>query len=181
MWLLVCEPHPFLGATPDGTVYDLSNAQKPVWVSWEEMLLLPEALNPPHPQGLWDLVSQPNSSVTLQLCRNHCYYSQVQGQMAVGERPWCNFVGYTNRGISVERVEFDKNYWQHTLLPKLEAFFDNCLGPEIISPFHEAFQFVIYQSNLCHLVFVKFFEEWINIYHLCTCKWSNIIITDIII
>jgi len=26
--------------------------------------------------------------------------------------------------------EFDQDYRQNTLLPKLEAFFDNCLGPE---------------------------------------------------
>ena len=25
----------------------------------------------------------------------HPYYSQVQGQMAVGDRPWCDFVVYT--------------------------------------------------------------------------------------
>ena len=32
--------------------------------------------------------------------------------------------------------EFDQDYRQNTLLPKLEAFFDNCLGPEIVSPMH---------------------------------------------
>ena len=35
------------------------------------------------------------------------------------------------RGLLVERVAFDENYRQHTLLPKLEAFFDNFLGPEM--------------------------------------------------
>ncbi len=43
---------------------------------------------------------------------------------------------FTNRGISVERVTFNEDYWQHTLVPTLEAFFDNCLGPEIVSPLH---------------------------------------------
>ena len=33
---------------------------------------------------------------------------------------------------------FDEEYWKNTLLPKLEAFFDNCLGPEIniVNPVH---------------------------------------------
>lgn len=54
----------------------------------------------------------------------------------MGRRPWNDFVIYTSRGISVERVPFDEQYWQNTLLPKLEEFFDNCLGPEIVSPLH---------------------------------------------
>ena len=53
--------------------------------------------------------------------------------MAIGERPWCDFVIFTKKGIS---VVFDEEYWKNTLLPKLEAFFDNCLGPEIVSPMH---------------------------------------------
>ena len=56
--------------------------------------------------------------------------------MAIGERPWCDFVVFTKKGISIERVLFDEEYWKDTLLPKLEAFFDNCLGPEIVSPMH---------------------------------------------
>lgn len=68
------------------------------------------------------------------------------GQMAVSQRPWCNFMIFTNKGISVERLAFDEDYWQHTLLPKIEDFFDNCLGPEKVSPLH-AFVCVTSQSN----------------------------------
>ena len=46
-----------------------------------------------------------------------------------------HFVIYT-KDVSVERIYFDNDYWLHTLLPKLEGFFDNCLGPEIVSPLH---------------------------------------------
>jgi len=56
--------------------------------------------------------------------------------MAVGDRPWCDFVVYTTKGISVQRIEFDKDYWEKTLLPKLIEFYDNILGPEIVSPVH---------------------------------------------
>ena len=56
--------------------------------------------------------------------------------MGIGKRPWCDFVIYTTKGISVERVLFDEHYWKNCLLPKLESFFDNCLGPEIVSPLH---------------------------------------------
>ena len=43
---------------------------------------------------------------------------------------------YTTRGISVERIHFDSNYWEHTLLPKLKRFFEDCLTPKIVSPVH---------------------------------------------
>ncbi len=64
------------------------------------------------------------------------YFAQVQGQMAIGRREWCDFVVYTTKGISVQRVPFDKQYWENLLLPKITAFYDNCLGPEIVSPVH---------------------------------------------
>ena len=41
----------------------------------------------------------------------------------------------TEKGIHVERIEFDPNYWQD-LVVKLEDFYDNCLAPEIVSPVH---------------------------------------------
>ena len=56
--------------------------------------------------------------------------------MAVGQRPWCDFVIFTTKGINVERILFDDDYWQNTLLPKLESFFDKCLAPEIVSLMH---------------------------------------------
>ena len=44
--------------------------------------------------------------------------------MAVGDRPWCDFVIYA-KSISIERIYFDLDYCLHTLFPKLEDFFDN--------------------------------------------------------
>ena len=43
---------------------------------------------------------------------------------------------YTPKGINVQRIKFDKTDWEKSLLPKLEAFYDNCLAPEIASPVH---------------------------------------------
>ena len=54
----------------------------------------------------------------------------------MGGRPWCDFVIYISKGISVERIAYDDDYWQKSLLPKLEAFLDNSLGPEIVGPIH---------------------------------------------
>ena len=63
------------------------------------------------------------------------YFCQVQGPMAIGERLWCDFVVYTPKGISIERITFDPKYWNN-VLTKLTEFYDNCLAPEIVSPLH---------------------------------------------
>ena len=55
--------------------------------------------------------------------------------MAVGERPWCDFVMYTPKGISVEQVKFDPQFWDK-LITKLTEFYDKCFAPEIVSPVH---------------------------------------------
>ena len=56
--------------------------------------------------------------------------------MAVGGRTWCDFVLFTTKGISVQWISFNIDYWGKTLFPKLIDFYDNCLGPEIVSPVH---------------------------------------------
>ena len=66
----------------------------------------------------------------------HAYYSQVQGQMAITGRKWCDFVIYTLKNLSVERIYFDQAFWDGELLPKLTDFYEDCVGPEIVSPMH---------------------------------------------
>ena len=56
--------------------------------------------------------------------------------MAITERTWCDFVVYTEKGISVERIKYDSEFWNQDLLPKLTEFYDNCLAPEIVCPVH---------------------------------------------
>ena len=70
------------------------------------------------------------------LSRTHIYYSQVQGQMAIGGRTWCDFIIYTEKGIIVERISFDELFWETELLPKLIQFCECCIAPEIVAPVH---------------------------------------------
>ena len=68
----------------------------------------------------------------LELKGSHPYYAQVQGQMGVTQRRWCDFIVYTEKGLSIQRIHFDPSFWR----AKLEEFHDNCLAPEIVSPVH---------------------------------------------
>lgn len=45
------------------------------------------------------------------LKRTHKYYSQVQGLMGVTGAKWCDFVVYTSKGMSIERIPFDPQFW----------------------------------------------------------------------
>ena len=57
-------------------------------------------------------------------------------ELAITERPWCDFVVCTKKGISVERIQYSQEFWRNTLLPKLIDFNDNCLYPSIVAPIH---------------------------------------------
>ena len=71
-------------------------------------------------------------SPQLRLKRSSNYYCQVIGEMAILEVPWCDFVVWTEARIFVERVPFDRPFWEKEVLPKLQAFFQECLLREIV-------------------------------------------------
>ena len=64
-------------------------------------------------------------NIVLQLKRNHGYFHQVQGQLAICGLNWCDFVVYTTQGMHVERIKFDSNFWAIEMLPRLAEFYVN--------------------------------------------------------
>lgn len=66
----------------------------------------------------------------LSLNRNHPYFAQVQGQMAITGCLWCDFFVYTCNGIFCERITFDEMYFKE-LLFDLDIFFTSYIVPEI--------------------------------------------------
>lgn len=71
-----------------------------------------------------------NGQVTLK--KNHIYFYQIQGQMAVTGRQWCDFFVWTLKGHSIERVHFDPNLWSD-MARKLAQFYTNAMVPELFS------------------------------------------------
>ncbi len=69
------------------------------------------------------------------LKKNHNYYYQVQGTMGITKREWCNFVVWTPKGLSIERIAFDRQLWE-SMTQKLEKFFDSAILPELAAPQH---------------------------------------------
>ena len=135
---VICEAHPFLGASPDAYAYDLTLSQ-PFGLVEIKCPYSHRNETPEEACKAKDFCCSLEKTLTgsaLKLKKNHIYYSQVQGQMAISQRNWCDFVIYTNKGLSVERITFDSVFWESELLPKLTSFYDNCVAPEIVSPMH---------------------------------------------
>jgi hypothetical protein len=61
------------------------------------------------------------------LYKAHKYYAQIQGQMGVVHRPWCDLFVFTRRGAVRTRVEEDSDYWA-MLRDKLDYFFREVLA-----------------------------------------------------
>ena len=136
---VISEEYPFLGASPDGVVHDpsVSNsfglAEVKCPFSFRNLSPFEAAETPTFCS---QLVVDGNGKNRLQLKRSHAYFCQVQGQMAISERTWCDFIIYTEKGIDIERIQYDPDFWNSDLLPKLIDFYDNCLAPEIVCPVH---------------------------------------------
>jgi len=61
----------------------------------------------------------------------HTYYYQIQGQMAVTGRPWCDFIIYTNEDLHVERIYYDPDFWS-TAEAKLLQLYHQCVLPQLV-------------------------------------------------
>ena len=71
-----------------------------------------------------------DDKVTLK--RSHKYYFQVQGQMGVSGKTWCDFFVWTMKGCTVERIHFDENLWKE-MVQKLTIFYLEAVEPEIFT------------------------------------------------
>jgi hypothetical protein len=70
----------------------------------------------------------------LTLKEKHDFYWQVQGQLNVCKRPWCDFVLRTDVDIFVQRIYRDEHLWANVMYPKLSAFYQKALLPELAVP-----------------------------------------------
>ena len=69
----------------------------------------------------------------LTLKKSSRHYCQVQGEMAIMKVRWCDFVVWTTADMHIERIYFNQNFWEDSLLPKLESFYVNSVVPEILT------------------------------------------------
>jgi len=68
----------------------------------------------------------------LHLPEKHPYYAQVQGEMAILNVEWCDFVVYSNGAVVVDRILADLDYWTE-LNEALDSFYVQYVVTEILS------------------------------------------------
>ena len=63
------------------------------------------------------------------LKREHKYYYQIQGQMALCQVSWCDFVIFTLQNFTIERIPFNNEFW-NKIQPQLTEFFFKYVLPK---------------------------------------------------
>ena len=66
----------------------------------------------------------------LHLSKKHSYFFQIQTQIFVTERQYCDFVLWTKNGMHVERILPNSDFWSE-VSEKADTFFKMVLLPEL--------------------------------------------------
>ena len=127
-----------MGASPDGLVLDTSEEDHPCGLLEIKCPARAETIS------LLDLCTKAEykpsafflqyKDGTYHLKKSHDYYYQVQGQLYITGRPWCDFVVWTPTFTSIECIWFDGVLWSKKMYPRLKAFYMNSLLPELANP-----------------------------------------------
>ena len=130
----------WLRASPDGVVEDpesnVLNGLLEIKCPYSVRDKVPEEACKNH--SFYCYLSEDGSVV---LRSDHHYYHQIQLQLYVCSRLWCDFCVYTTKGIIVQRVAADEN-WRTNYIPQLEEYYDNVILPEIVYPMHKPSYFL---------------------------------------
>ena len=65
------------------------------------------------------------------LKRNHNYYYQIMGQLAIARSQLCYFIVYTHKDFFVEAIEYDSDFFEQKMFPLLNSFYQNHYKPYI--------------------------------------------------
>ena len=118
--------HKFLGATPDRLVTDLASFLSDGIIEIKCPWKFKDSTIIDACQDCCKL-----QSGIPRLKNNRAYYYQVQGQLAATGRLWCDFVVYTTKDLSVERIFFDTDFWS-SAEEKIVEFYVSCVLPQIV-------------------------------------------------
>ena len=119
--------YPFLGASPDG----VTNCQ----CCGEGLLEIKCTFKyrHVHPNTIRDTTFCVDFTTDPpHLRENHEYFYQVQGQLALCEKTHCDFVCWTTKGMIIDRVRRNKEFFD-AISPKLKEIFINYICPEILA------------------------------------------------
>lgn len=124
----ICVEHPFLGASPDALAE--CNCCGLGVVEVKCSLCAQESSIEEAVDGVGSFCLE-RADGNLQLKRKHPYYYQIQLQIFVTKRSYCDFVVWTEEELHVERIALDEDLMTE-VLPKAETFYKLCILPELL-------------------------------------------------
>jgi hypothetical protein len=132
--LVISRDHPFLGATPDGVVTDMSSGD--VGLIEVKNVLKNKPLSIKQAAETLKALCLQLEGGTLSLKRSHAYYLQCQGQLNVMKLPWLDFIVRRTRPheFHMERIFRDTRLWNDDMILKLTDFYQKALLPELAMP-----------------------------------------------
>ena len=108
--LVIHPDHPWFACSPDYRVFDPNEAEPNGLVEYKNPysvrnMTLSEACQ----RSSFFLKQTEDGSLGLKT--THDYYHQVQCQLFVDKKSWCDFVVQTNIDLFVQRIYWDKDFW----------------------------------------------------------------------
>ncbi|XP_072039939.1 uncharacterized protein [Amphiura filiformis] len=126
--------HPFIAASPDGIIScdccgeGLLEVKCPFTYCDKD---LPNKENYDHEAMKTFCMAPDTDSDTLELKHNHPYYYQVQAQMNVCKKPYCDFVIWNHKDLIIRRIYRDTDFFADQI-PQVEHFIKYGVLPELV-------------------------------------------------
>ena len=73
-----------------------------------------------------------NENDEVKLKENSPWYIQIQGQLGVCKRKWCDFVLFTKKGYEVDRIYFDKHIYEQ-IVRKCKTFYERYIIDALVN------------------------------------------------
>ena len=128
--LFIDKKFPFLAASPDGLIEDNGIIEIKCPSSCAD--LTPEEGIHARKITFWTI--NRNTKTIDGVNKRHIYYYQIQGQMHITGREYCLFVLWTPKGMKIEKIMKDDQFWHKEMEEKLVKFYHHCLLPELVDP-----------------------------------------------
>lgn len=125
--LFIDPSKPFLCTSPDGLVGEDGLLEVKCPFSVKDASSLIEAFTEKNKIGFKVVDGK------LSLPTNHKYYFQIQGQLSITNRAWCDLYIWIPNDSQIIHVKQNKDFWSN-IIPKLEQFYIECCVPEIVDP-----------------------------------------------
>lgn len=121
--MFISRDTPFLAASPDGLVgMDEIIEIKCPYTGRNDQI---------RPCHLFPYLEETDSGYSLK--KNHKYYFQIQGQLAISNKTNCYFVVYTFVDFFIQKIPCDNLFYTNYMLPKLKSFYIQQWRPFIAS------------------------------------------------